>query len=419
MKRREFLMASMGATIASTIKLEGQTPPPAEKTDVVEVGEMLDPDHLICVKPHVQLISETEVGLVWMTSKEAEGWVEWSQDDGETWKRAWNERDGLLVDACDRIHKITVSGYSPAKPFRYRVRSRAFTSFGPYRVVRSAEEAVYEGEINAVVPADGTISFAMFNDVHNKLEIYPALCKRLEGALSFTVFNGDIMNHIDDEPGVCKCLMAPLAYVARQTRAPMWYLRGNHETRGKFARHLRDYVALQNGHYYGAVTLGNARFVFVDTGEDKADDHKEYSGLVDFEHYIAHQTQWLAEEVSSPAWKDAKFRVVFMHIPPDGVCGSGRIWSQRLPRVRKLHAVLENAGVTLLLGAHLHNWACDDARPERPYPMVIGGGNNLTTTRQWSLPTLTHCTIQGNTLTVKLLSPDGKVLAQKEVAGKS
>ena len=145
MKRREFLMASMGATIASTIKLEGQTPPPAEKTDVVEVGEMLDPDHLICVKPHVQLISETEVGLVWMTSKEAEGWVEWSQDDGETWKRAWNERDGLLVDACDRIHKITVSGYSPAKPFRYRVRSRAFTSFGPYRVVRSAEEAVYEG----------------------------------------------------------------------------------------------------------------------------------------------------------------------------------------------------------------------------------------------------------------------------------
>lgn len=413
MNRREFLMASMGATVASTMKLDGQTN--AVNPVVTGTGKMLDPQGLISVKPHAQLISETEMGLVWMTAEEAEGWAEWSQDGGTSWQRAWNERDGLLVDACDRIHKIIVSGYSPAKPFRYRIHSRAFKSFGPYRVVRADQESICEGEINAVLPADGTISFAMFNDVHNNLDVYPTLCRHIDGALSFTVFNGDIMNHIDDEPGVCKCLLAPLAYVSKKTQAPMWYLRGNHETRGRFARHLRDYVALQNGRYYGAVTLGNARFVFVDTGEDKTDDHKEYSGLVDFEHYVAHQTQWLTDEISSPAWKDAKFRVVFMHIPPDGICASGRVWTQRLTRLRKLHAVLEKAGVTLLLGAHLHNRACDEARPERPYPMVVGGGPKLNDKREWARPTLTLCTIQGDHLTVRQLSSEGKVLAEKDV----
>lgn len=407
--RRGFLAASAGAALAAR-PLGAAVPDEPAATD-----SMLDPGGLIAVKPHAQLMGEREMGIVWMTSREAEGWVEWSQDGGQTWLRAWDERDGLLVDACDRMHKIVVSGYDPAKPFRYRVKSRAFSSFGPYKVVREEAVAMCEGEMNAVLPPDGSISFAMFNDVHNRLEVYPALARHRTGPLSFTVFNGDIMNHIEDEPGVARCLMAPLAYMTARTRAPMWYLRGNHETRGRFARHLRDYVALPRGRYYGAVSLGGARFVFVDTGEDKEDSHPEYSGLVDFDRYVAAQTAWLAREVASEAWRKATARVVFMHIPPDATCADGRVWRQPLARIRELHAVLNGSGVSLVMGAHLHRWACDPANEARPYPLIIGGGPNLAAANPAARPTLAHCTIKGTSLTATILSAAGETLASLTV----
>lgn len=59
--------------------------------------------------------------------------------------------------------------------------------------------------------------------------------------------------------------------------------RGNHETRGSFARQLKDYFFYPEGNYYTAFTRGPVRFVMMDSGEDKTDDNWEYSGLVSFD----------------------------------------------------------------------------------------------------------------------------------------
>ena len=67
--------------------------------------------------------------------------------------------------------------------------------------------------------------------------------------------------------------------VATLANAPLFYVRGNHELRGRFARHLRDYLPLQDGRYYGAVTAGAARFVFLDTGESENGDTAKNAGL--------------------------------------------------------------------------------------------------------------------------------------------
>ncbi len=412
MKRREFLTgAALAAFLPNVWADEKKKPerPPAE-TDA-----SLHADRLICVDPHIQLLGTDVFAVVWMTRERANGWVEWSQDGGSTWKRAWNQRDGLLVDAYDTIHKITVRGYDPAKPLRYRVTSRAFTKFGPYKVAYSGEEDVRAGELNAILPADGSFSFAMFNDVHNNLAVYPALEPYMKGNLSFTVFAGDIMSHVDDEPGVARDLLAPLAFCAARTKAPMWYLRGNHETRGPFARHLRDYIAQQNGHFYGALTFGAARLVFIDTGEDKTDDHAEYSGMVDFESYLAEQTEWLTREVAGDAWKKAKFKIAIMHIPPHATCVNGRAWRQPLARINKLHAVLETAGTTLVLGAHLHVRAMQAPGEAHPYAIVIGGGANLASAKACTLPTLTRCDVKGDHLTVRQFNAQGGEVGKLEI----
>lgn len=374
--------------------------------------EAVSTNALISVKPHLQLMGETSIGVVWMTREKADGWVEWSQDGGETWQTAWNQRDGLKVDANDCIHKIVVEGYDPTKPLKYRVRSRAYTSFGPYKVVHSGEEGTYKGCINAVLPKDGRFSFAVFSDVHGDLEIYPALLgiNEASAGLSFTVFNGDIMSFVDDFDGLKRGLLRPLAYCTARTQAPMWYLRGNHETRGAYARHLRDHLALQDDRYYGAVTLGRARFVFLDTGEDKKDDHAAYSGLVDFDGYLAEQTAWLKREVASTAWKDAKFRIVFTHIPPDVRCVDKKVWRQPLPRIRALHDVLERAGTTLVVGAHLHHRILRPAGDVHPYAQVSGGGSLHGIWRYDMKPTLTRCDVLEDRLVVRqFTAEDGEV----------
>lgn len=407
MNRREFLTGAALAAASTMWAEQAKTPAQVAakkketRPEVPEVMAKLHPNRLISVDPHVQLLGSDVFAVVWMTREKANGWVDWSQDGGQTWKRAWNQRDGLLVDAYDTVHKITVRGYDPTRPLQYRVTSRAFTNFGPYKVAYSGEEDTRLGKLNALLPADGSFSFAMFNDVHNNLSLYPALAKQMTG-LSFTVFVGDIMSHVDDEPGVQRDLLAPLSYCAEHTQAPMWYLRGNHETRGCFARHLRDYIAQQNGHFYGALTFGSARIVFVDTGEDKTDDHIEYSGMVDFESYLVEQTEWLAREVASDEWKKAKFRIAIMHIPPHTRLPNGKVWQQPLARINKLQALLDTAGTTLVLGAHLHRHSMDATKQLHPYALVVGGG---CTARD---ATLTRCDVKGGHLTVRQYTVSGE-----------
>ena len=67
------------------------------------------------------------------------------------------------------------------------------------------------------------------------------------------------------------------------------YVRGNHETRGRFARSLHDYIATPNGKFYYSFDAGPVHFVVLDTGEDKEDSHPAYSGLTDFTGYREEQ----------------------------------------------------------------------------------------------------------------------------------
>ena len=133
---------------------------------------------------------------------------------------------------------------------------------------------------------------------------------------------------------------------------------------------MRNYLALKSSRYYGATTISGVRFVFIDTGEDNEDGHWAYSGLVDFDGYLARECEWLRKEVASADWKNARARIVLRHIPPS-------IKKTCHERLAALDGILANAGVTLTMGAHWHNWRWHPSVPERPYPMIVGGGPKL------------------------------------------
>lgn len=418
MKRRDFLFGSLAATLAPSALAanDGAAKAPRVLSDVEKFA--LPEEGLFAVKPHLQLLGEDSAAVVWVTRRKATGFVEWSQDGGATWNVDWTEEDGLR-DAGSFVHRTVLTGFDPSKRVRFRACSRENPHVFAYSAVFAGEVEKVESELNPILPADGKVSFAMFNDVHNTPATYPALLEHLGAPVNFTVFNGDIMNSVDNEEGLKRHLLAPLAYVSDRTHAAMWYLRGNHETRGGFARRLRDYLALPGGHFFGAVTLGAARIVFIDTGEDKADGHKEYSGIVDFDHYIARQTKWLEREFASDAWKRAAFRIAVMHIPPAGVklLGGGR-WDGGSQRMKGLSKVFAGANISIALCAHMHHSANDDPNADHPYPVVVGGGVGRAPENKRGKfldATLTRCEYDRHELVVTQTNILGEKLFERRV----
>ena len=382
-------------------------------------GFAMPKEGLFAVKPHLQLLGEDSAAVVWMTKRKALGYVEWSQDGGKAWNTAWTEEDGLR-DAGTTVHRSVLTGFDPSKSVRLRVCSRENPAIYPYRAEFTGEVETLASELAPILPADGRVSFAMFNDVHGALKNYPQLLAQLDRPVNFIVFNGDISSDIDTEEQVQRNILAPLAYVCENTHAAMWYLRGNHETRGGFARRFRDYLSLPNGHFYGAVTLGAARFVFIDTGEDKEDGHEQYSGLTDFDHYLARQMDWLRAEFGSDAWRKAKFRIAVMHIPPTGVKSfDDATYRGEANRMRRdLTGLLKTANLSLVLAAHLHCAANDDPRPDRPYPVVVGGSNYTDFADKfgrYKIATLTRCDYDDRELVVSQVNCKGEKLFERRI----
>lgn len=404
MNRRDFIKFSTLAAVTPALSASAQeVPPDAKKAKSI-----------FKIRPHVQLLNEDALAIVWVTHCNSTGYVTWSQDGWKTSSRAWDEEDGLL-SANGTIHRASVFGIDPSKPFEYKVHSRAFSHFGPYRVSYNGEEETITGKMRAIAPGNKSVSWAMFNDVHENLAVYDKFIAHLSDIDGFCVFNGDIINHVDNADDVVERLVEPFSRISSKTSLPVWYLRGNHETRGAFARNMRDFLALKDGHYFGAATLGGVRFVFLDCGEDKPDASKEYSGLVNFDRYIERQNKWLEKEVASPEWKTAKARVAVRHIPGPLTIPHGRGWKHGLKRLDRMDAILKDAGVSLAMGAHLHNWGFHAPIENRPYPLIVGGGPSLGRPNGKRNATLVKCRFSEKKISVKLLAETGEELLSEIV----
>ena len=155
------------------------------------------------------------------------------------------------------------------------------------------------------------------------------------------------------------------------------YARGNHETRGAYARNFSRYFAGSNGKFYYAFTYGPVRFIVLDCGEDKPDTDVEYSGLIDFDSYMLEQKDWRSREIDNPEFKNASYRVVISHIPftKGGWYGSERLREQLLP-------LLEQAQIDLMLSGHKHSFEFSDKGNAASFPIIVNSNNSMEVLRK-------------------------------------
>ena len=364
--RRQFLSAIskvsvLGALSATPLagmakELEEETVRPAE-------------GHVFLTKPYLQAPAPNSICINWITNRLCYSWVEYGEDDALD-KKAHHTTDGF-VTAYNRVNCIELTGLKPATAYRYKVCSKEILSFQPYKLTYGETISSEAYSFTTADPKATRASWLILNDIHDRPESFEPLLK-LNGTdpYDFVFLNGDMFDYQTDEEQVINHLLKPCTETFA-CQKPFMFVRGNHETRGKYARELKQYFANINHGQYFSFTQGPVFNIVLDTGEDKEDAHPVYAGIVDFDAYRREQAGWLKEQLRSKAFKKAKFRVVMMHIPHyHSGDGHGTM------HCRELFGPLFNQyKIDILISGHTHKYGVHEPEPgNHNFPIIIGGG---------------------------------------------
>ena len=224
---------------------------------------------------------------MWVASSSSVGWVELAPDDGshfyaEERPRYYDCRNGIKTQS--RIHSVRLTGLKPGTTYRYRVFATEIVSRSGWYVDygRTSATNVYSKKPLRLTTLDedaSSVSFAMVNDIHGdsgKLEDLLRQCNLDE--TDMVLFVGDMVSQFSSEEAVFGGFMDKAVELFASEK-PMYYTRGNHETRGDLAFNFQDYFSTRQEHIYYMFRHGPVCFVALDCGEDKPDSDLEYSGI--------------------------------------------------------------------------------------------------------------------------------------------
>ncbi len=311
--------------------------------------------------------------VVWHTNKKCVSHVEYGA--GETLDmKAASSRLGL-IDNDRTSHIVRLTGLNPGTRYRYRVVSREFQGYEQQHIVHwgdTVQSQIYE--FKTLDPGKEAFSFSMVSDIHERAQdLESTINGTYFRGIDFAVYNGDMLNDFMAEDQVFAGFL-DLTIKLFAKEMPFIYARGNHDTRGRFARQLPDYLPSVDDKTYFSFDHGGVHFVVLDSGEDKEDSHPYYNGLVDFQAYRKQEAEWLKSDLSGSTATNAQFIVIISHIPPRGGQGFA------IDDVReKFEPAANRAKVDLWLSGHTHRFSrVDPVAGQNAYTLVIGSTDTVT-----------------------------------------
>lgn len=394
--RRRTFISSLGL-----LGLGGARPLTTESNSGGDKSAGLD-SQIVKTLPYLQSVFTSSATIRWITRIPCHCWVEYGESPDRLDKKAVSVSDGL-IQAFNTVHGITIEGLSPARRYYYRVASRVIEDFKPYNVTFGEDLLSETYEFTTPDPKAKATSFVVFNDIHDRPESFKHLMQfNAIDKPDFVFLNGDMFNYQTDEDQLVDHLLNPLGELF-STSTPFIFSRGNHETRGKFARQIASYFNHEGCPYYFTFQQGPIYAIVLDSGEDKTDKDKEYFGLVSFDEYRVRQADWLRKEVSKDAFKRAKYRVVFSHIP---FYYSGD-WHGTMHCREVFGPILNESNVDLLISGHTHRYVIHPkVQGTHNYPIVIGGGPKD------GARTIMNVVATEKSLDLKMIDDAGKVVGE-------
>lgn len=352
-------------------------------------------------QPYLQNLGETEVTILWETNSPSLGWVEIAPDDGShiyacARQRFYDSEFGTR--RIGKLHKVTLTGLKPATTYKYRIVSKEVvdTTAGNATFYTGHVATSYKKPLSFKTLGDepSEFQFTVMNDIHQDSARFSTLAEagNVDKA-AFVVFNGDMVSSMNTDTTITKCF---LNYTSSFSGEKPFYIgRGNHETRGQYACTFMDYFPSPTGMPYYAFEYGDAFFIMLDSGEDKPDGDVEYYDRAEFSKYRGQEAEWLKTVVESPEFKNAKYRIVFVHMPPVAEKSS---WYGCLEGNRLFVPILNNVGIDLMLCGHTHKYGYHPASGDaNVFPIIVNGNK-----------TVAVVSVKEESLNVEILDLEGK-----------
>jgi predicted phosphodiesterase len=294
--------------------------------------------------PYLTSLSETGATIVWVTDTPCHAKVVFGPRGGPLGSSVDNAEHGLLP--IGSLHVVHLSGLEPGRTYAYKAVATRVVKMKAYWPEKGLAAESPQRAFTTFDPAKPAISFSAIADTHEDA----ARVKDLLGAVDwdateFLVHLGDAFHGLESEDQLFGRWIGPAERYLAGSKLHL-LVRGNHETRGAFARSLFDYFPTPEGRFYYARDHGPVHFVILDTGEDKADETNVYSGLNAFRAYRDAEFAWLERHFATDKRAaEAPFRVLILHQPNWGwTDGRGDQWTE-----------LANQGrVDLVVGGHFH-----------------------------------------------------------------
>jgi endonuclease/exonuclease/phosphatase family metal-dependent hydrolase/Icc-related predicted phosphoesterase len=353
--------------------------------------------------PYLQNPGKDEMTVMWLTHVPARSWVEYGTDP-KNMKRARAMLEGVMV-ANNKIHRVQLKDLQPDTKYYYRVVSQEITRYASY--YKEFGDTVRSDIKSFTTWSDQKRDFRVivYNDLHSNMRMFEKLHDYVDDKpYDLVIFNGDCFDDVEVENDILNRL---LVYTPRikSDEVPSIFIRGNHETRGEYSLHLWDYLGRMGGHSYSAFSLGDTRFVLLDCGEDKPDDHTVYYDMNDFTQHRLNQAAFLKEELKSKAFTHANKRILIHHIPifgvnPESFSPCSDLW---IP-------VLEKAPFTVSLNGHTHRFrVIEKKESDNPFPVIIGGNNREPD------GTVMVLEKKGDKLTLQVINAAGETLLDRKL----
>ena len=362
--------------------------------------------------PYLQNVKENEATIVWVADKPSIGWVELAPNDGthyygEERPKYFDTTNG--VKNTSLLHAVKVKALTPGTTYRYRIYSQEVLSHEGINVLygRVAASDVYKKNALTFTTCDSNkkeTSFVMINDIHGRENIITKLLNNANYKdKDLIIFNGDMVSEFKDEQTIFNGFMKESIDLFASEK-PMYYARGNHETRGEFATSFQKYFSPKEPFLYYLFRQGPVCFIMLDTGEDKPDSDIEYSGITDYDGYRTDQVEWMKELYKNEDFKQAKFKVVIAHMPPSADLN---IWHGQKDVLKKFVPILNELGVDLMLCGHLHRNKYEEPSAGIKFPVLVNSNNSVVSVET-----------NGDQMNLEVLDLDGKVVTKKSYTAK-
>ncbi|MBR6655864.1 MAG: metallophosphoesterase [Alistipes sp.] len=325
--------------------------------------------------PYLQAVTDTEATIMWVTDVDALSWVEVAPEDGKHFY--YRDRPKFYqTDMGKRIigtvHQVRVTGLKPGTKYRYAIASKEVLAQKGNRIhygniVSTNVYRKVAQTIPTLDPKKESIEFVVMNDVHaknEKMEAYLTHCFK-KGETDMVIFNGDMVSSIPSIETLYKGFL-DTAVKHFASDVPFYYVRGNHETRGKYSGDYLKYFPTTTGKPYYTITHGNTFFIMLDGGEDKPDNNIEYYETAAYDDYRKEVAEWLKTVVESNECKSAKHRVVFLHMPP---IEGHKMWHGTRQIQEMYLPILNNANISVMLCGHVHKYSYHTN--QAAFPIVV------------------------------------------------